>query len=168
MDEGTEQATKEKITALTKQVLDAYSRIGSTKPAADKTDRAQVKASINQFMERCKQFLDVRNELYVKQVLAVAEIYKETKDESLKSILAIAQENLTTSLMDNSLFVILITLVHTLIEGTSDLDSIRNRMNTYAEVMSKFKTLVDAKSGNPAEDWFGKIWDRQVKRGVIT
>ncbi len=185
MDEGTKQRTKEEIGALRKLVVEAYSELGSTQPPTDATNNDQVQSFLNQFMERFEVLLNVRQDLYSKQIAALDEFQKETSepehnlikrmipigrmaDALVKPLLSVMGENLLTSQMDNSLMLTLVTIVHTVIRSTSDLDSIRNRMSTYANIMSKFKTLLHEKrSERPTAPWFNLIWATQVKRRFI-
>jgi hypothetical protein len=119
-------------------------------------------------MEAIKKFLMIRSELYRKEMSIFMEFYGRTKKGEDKARMHMTGNNLLLFIMDNAMLLILFTLVDSLIKSSPELDSLRNQMNVYAEIMKKFKTLVDDKTtGKPVEAWFNIIWDRQVKRGVV-
>jgi hypothetical protein len=168
LDERSGQGTKEEIDTLGKQLIDSYLEIGSIQSSPDPTDKTQVQLVTHQTMEAIKKFLMIRSELYRKEMSIFMEFYGRTKKGEDKARMHMTGNNLLLFIMDNAMLLILFTLVDSLIKSSPELDSLRNQMNVYAEIMKKFKTLVDDKTtGKPVEAWFNIIWDRQVKRGVV-
>lgn len=112
------------------------------------------------------KFLTIRHELYGKSVLMIMDLYAK-KGGRNSGLLEMEGTSTLAFLMDNSMLLALFALVRGL-NSSSELDSIRNQMSDYAQVMAKFKELVDEKkSGKAVESWLNMMWDRQVKRGVV-
>jgi hypothetical protein len=186
LDDESRQTTETERIALRKQVGDALDAIISLEPAVDKTDIDQRKAAISEYLQRCIKYLEVRSKYLLKNSDALREVYEHTGKADSKAlkrmrsdfrgmITGIMYDNMETNaifLIDNAMISMLTKIVSILITASvdtvSEMDSMRNTMDAYAQVMGKFKTLVeDKKEEKPVESWFNVIWERQKKRGVI-
>lgn len=147
------------------EVLQSYLALARV-PAP--TSESERESTIDQLFEASKKFLSTRHELYSKQMEVVIDHFIRSSKARRDPRFIDAGSELLVHLMDNMMLYALFTAVHAVVQRTPELDSFRNQMNAYAQIMQKFKELVDDKeSGEKVESWFKLMWDRQVKRGVV-
>jgi hypothetical protein len=181
LDDKTDQTRKEESVDLArKRFTEAFSELVARQRAGDPSDRAQLEAFVYGILESWANVLAARSNLFKEEFSSTEEAYNVVTDmdESawkklktkglLQGLLADRMRSYAVFLVDNMLLQVLTVTVTELIKETVDISAMRNTMDAYAEVMGKFKALVESKqTGKPVEEWFNVIWKRQAERGVI-